>query len=100
MLADEEDVVLEQGRVHLLPAPGDAALHQRRHGANRAKHAAHDVVDAAACAQRVARAAGHVGQAAHHLHHFVQRGAVLVRPGQKAGVVHVDEAGLICDSAA
>ena len=30
------------------------------------------------------------GQAAHHLHHFVQGGAVLVRTGQKAFVAHID----------
>ena len=48
------------------------------------EHAAHDVVDAAAGAQRVAGTAGHVGQAAHHLHHLVERGAVLVGAGQEA----------------
>ena len=90
----KKDVVFEQGRVHLLPAPGDATLHQGRHGPDGAKHAAHDVVDAAASAQRIAGAPGHVGQATHHLHHFIQRCAVLVRTGQKAGVVHVDEAGV------
>jgi len=37
-------------------------------------------------------AAGHVGQPAHHLHHLVQRGAVLVGARQKAGVVHIDQA--------
>jgi hypothetical protein len=29
VLADQEHVVLEQGALHLLPAAGDAALHQR-----------------------------------------------------------------------
>jgi hypothetical protein len=57
---------------------------QRGHGADGAKHAAHDVVHAGARAQRVAGAAGHVGQAAHHLHHFVQRGAVVVGAGQES----------------
>ena len=35
---------------------------------------------------------GHVGEAAHHLHHFVERGAVVVRAGQEALVADVDEA--------
>jgi hypothetical protein len=47
--------------------------------ADGAEQPAHDVVDAGACAQRVAGPAGHVGQAAHHLHHLVQRRAVFVR---------------------
>ena len=57
-----------------------------------AEHSAHDVVDAGARAQRIAGPAGHVGQAAHHLHHFVQRGAVVVGPGQEALVAGVDDA--------
>ena len=34
----------------------------------------------------------HVREAAHHLHHFVERGAMLVRPRQEALVRHVHEA--------
>jgi hypothetical protein len=90
--ATSKHVVLEQRALHLLAAPGFLALRQRRHRADGAEHAAHDVVDAGAGAQRVAGAAGHVGQAAHHLHHLVQRGAVLVRAGQKALVADVDQA--------
>jgi hypothetical protein len=40
----------------------------------------------------VAGAPGHVGQAAHHLHHLIQRGAVVVGAGQKAFVADVNQA--------
>jgi hypothetical protein len=69
-------------------------------GADGAEHAAHDVVHAGARAQRIAGAARHVGQPAHHLHHLVERGAVLVRAGQEALVAHVDDRGLSLPSAA
>jgi hypothetical protein len=59
-------------------------LAQRRQHADGAEHAAHDVVDAGAGAQRPALGAGHVGQAAHHLHHLVERGALFVGAGQEA----------------
>ena len=68
------------------------ALGQCRHGTDSAEHAAHDVVDAGAGAQRVTRPPGHVGQAAHHLHHLVQCGSVLVRAGQKAFVADINQA--------
>ena len=60
--------------------------------ADRAEHPAHDVVDAAAGAQRPADRAGHVGQAAHHLHHLVEGGAVVVGARQEALVRDVDQA--------
>jgi hypothetical protein len=92
VLRDQEHVVLEQRGLHFAALAGEVALAQRGHCADGAEHAAHDVVHAGARAQRVARAARHVGEAAHHLHHFVERGAVVVRAGQKALVAHVDEA--------
>ena len=91
VLAHQEDVVLEQRRLHVHPLAGDAALDQRAERTDRAEHAAHDVVDAGAGTQRVAGAAGHVGEAAHHLHHLVERRAVVVGPGQEALVADVDE---------
>ena len=84
VLADEEDVVLEQCGLHFHAAARDAALDQCAERADRAEEAAHDVVDAGARPQRVAGPAGHVGEPAHHLHDLVQRGAVLVGPGQEA----------------
>ena len=35
-------------------------------------------------AQWIAGAAGHVGETSHHLHDLIQRGAMIVRAGQKA----------------
>ena len=92
VLGHQKDIVLEQRALHLLAPSGLRALRQRRHGANGTKHAAHDVVDAGAGPQRVARPACHVGQAAHHLHHLVQRGAMVVGARQKALVADVDQA--------
>ena len=69
--------------------------------ADRAEHAAHDVVDAGAGAQRVAGAAGHVGEAAHHLHDLVERGAVVVRSRAESPCGRRRSArGLTCDSVA
>jgi hypothetical protein len=96
VLADEEDVVLEQRALHLHALAADAALHQRRQRADRAEHAAHDVVDAAAGAQGVAGPPGHVGEASHHLHHLVQCGAVFVGPGQETLVADVDQPLVQC----
>ncbi|MPN57747.1 hypothetical protein SDC9_205441 [bioreactor metagenome] len=95
MLADEENVVLKQGGINLLPTPGNATLHQRRHGANRAEHASHDVVHARPRAQRIAGAASHVGQTAHHLHHFIKRRTVLVGTRQETRMVDINEAGVV-----
>ncbi len=92
VLADQKHIVLKQRGLHLLAAPADGALHDGAQDGDGAKHAAHDVVDAGARAQRVAGAPGHVGQPAHHLHHFVQGRAVLVRAGQEALEAGVDQA--------
>ena len=85
VLGHQKDVVFKQRALNLLAAAGAVrwmvALGQCRHGTDSAEHAAHDVVDAGAGAQRVTRPPGHVGQAAHHLHHLVQCGSVLVRAG-------------------
>ena len=78
-----------------MATPGDAALDQRTHHTYGAKHATHDVVDTGARPQRVARAPGHVGQAAHHLHHLIERGAVLIRAGQKAFEAGVNQARVV-----
>jgi hypothetical protein len=75
-----------------MAAAGAFALRERGHRADRAEHAAHDVVHAGARAQRPPFRARHVREAAHHLHHFVERGAMLVRPRQEALVRHVHEA--------
>ena len=95
MLANQEHVVLEQRRLHFLALARHRALHQRGHRADRPEHAAHDVVHARARAQWVARTAGHVGEAPHHLHHFIERGAVLIGAWQKPFVAHIDEARMV-----
>ena len=81
VLGHQKNIVFKQRRLHLLAFAGLLALHQGGHRPHGAKQAAHDVVDAAACAQWVTGAPGHVGQAPHHLHHLVQRGAVVVGAG-------------------
>ena len=91
VLAHQEHVVLEQRRLHFHAAAGDAALDQRAERGDRGEHAAHDVVDAGAGAQRIAGPSGHVREAAHHLHDLVERRAVVVGPGQESLVAHVDE---------
>ena len=95
VLGHQKDIVFKQCALNLLAAAGAmrwmVALGQCRHGADGAEHAAHDVVDAGARAQRVAGSPGHVSQAAHHLHHLVECGAVLVRAGQKAFVADVNQ---------
>ena len=95
VLGHQKDIVFKQRALNLLAAAGAmrwmVALGQCRHGADGAEHAAHDVVDAGAGAQRVTRPPCHVSQAAHHLHHLVERGAVLVRAGQKTFVADVDQ---------
>ncbi len=95
MLRGEEHAVLEQRALDLLAAPGAVALAQRGQHADGAEHAAHDVVDRGARAQRTPAWAGHVGQAAHHLHHLVQRQPVLVRAGQEALVRDVDQVRVV-----
>ena len=92
VLGDQKHIVLEQSALHFLALAGLLALGQGRHGSHGTEHAAHDVVDTGARAQRVAGPARHIGQAAHHLHHLVEGRAVFVGAGQKALVTHIDEA--------
>ena len=92
VLGDQKHIVLEQCALHFLALARFLALRQGCHGTHGTEHAAHDVVDTGARAQRVAGASCHIGQAAHHLHHLVQGRAVLVGAGQKPFVAHVDEA--------
>ena len=94
VLGHQKNIVFEQRGLHLLTAPGLCPLHQCGHRTHGTEQAAHDVVDAGSCPQRVARSAGHIGQPAHHLHHFVQRGAVVVGAGEKAFVADVNQAGV------
>ena len=91
VLRHQQHVVLEQRALHLLAAARAFALGQRGHRTDGAEHAAHDVVHARASPQRAAFRARHVGQAPHHLHHLVQRGAVLVGAGQEALERHVHQ---------
>ena len=91
VLCHQKNIVFEQRGLDLLPAPGLGPLHERGHGAHGAEQATHDVVDTGPRPQRVARSAGHIGQPAHHLHHFVQRCAVVVRAGEKAFVADINQ---------
>ena len=50
VLCAKEHAVLEQRTLHFLSATGVFALAQRRENADRAEHAAHDVVDRCSCA--------------------------------------------------
>jgi hypothetical protein len=73
------------------PLARAVAFPQRRHDRDRAEHAAHHVVHRRARAQRTAHGPRHVREAAHHLHHFIERGALLVRAGQEALQRAIDE---------
>src|SRR4029079_11500335 len=57
-----------------------------------AEHAAENVDDGCAGAQRPARRSGHVGETGLHLHHLVERATVLVRSFQEALHREVDKA--------
>ena len=83
VLGDQQQAVLEQAHAQLAPAAGLPPLHQRGEHAEGREEPAHDVVGRGSDPQRPPRRAGHVGEAGHHLHHFVQRGAVLIGPGQE-----------------
>jgi hypothetical protein len=92
MLADQIGGGLEQAGDDLLPAAGAVALFQRGENADHAEHGAGHIDHAAAGAQGTPGRAGHIGQATHHLGHLVQRGAILVRAGQKALFAAIDQA--------
>ena len=72
------------GRARARAAPPGCAMTR--------EHAAHDVDDRRAGAQRLARRPGHVGEPGHELHHLVERRAVLVGAGEKALERAVDQA--------
>ena len=74
------------------PRPVCARSISARHDADDGEHAAHDVVDRSARAQRPSRRPGHVGEPAHHLHDFVERRAVLVGAREEALERAVDRA--------
>ena len=92
VLSNQEDVVLVKRGLHFLAEASLLSFLQCCHRCNTAKQATHDVVDAAACSQRLAHRPGHVGQAAHHLHHFIERCAVVIGPGQEAAQFDIDQA--------
>jgi hypothetical protein len=88
----EEYAVLEERALHFLAPAGGVTFAQRGQHADRAEHAAHDVVDRGAGPQRTAFRPRHVGEAAHHLHHLVQRQPVFIGAGQEALVRYIDQA--------
>ncbi|MNC17418.1 hypothetical protein D3C75_652970 [compost metagenome] len=91
VLGREQDAVLVQGALHLAAGASGVALVERSQHANGTEHATHDVVHRAARAQRAAHWPGHVRQAGHHLHHLVQRQAVVVRAAEEAFVRGIDQ---------
>ncbi|MNS57750.1 hypothetical protein D3C72_906480 [compost metagenome] len=93
-LRDQQKIVFEQAGPHMAAAPRGVAVVQCGQGAHHAERAAQDVVDRRGHALRRVGAAVDIGQAAHHLHHFIQRRPVLVRPRQKALERHVDQPGV------
>ena len=82
----------EQSGFDRLAAAGALALAQRRLDADHREHAAHDVDDRSAGAQRLARRSGHVGKPGHELHHFVERRAMLVGSAEEPFERAVDRA--------
>ena len=92
VLRHEEGRRLEQRRLHELPPAGRLTLLQRAEDADDRIAAAHDVDDRGAGAQRPAGRAGHVGKPGHELHHLVERGPVLIGPGEEALERGEDEA--------
>ena len=84
VLRHQEGIVLEQGALHVLALSRGMALVQRGEDRHRTEHPPHHVIHRRAGTQRAKTPSRHVGQAAHHLHHFIQAGAVFVRPGQKS----------------
>jgi hypothetical protein len=68
------------------------SLFDSRKNADRREHAAHDVVDGGARAQRTAGRARHVGEPRHHLHDLVEGRAMFVRTVEKAFERAIDRA--------
>ncbi len=92
MRGDEPRRILEEPALHVLALARHVALAQRREDGDGAEHPPHHVVHGRARAQRLAHRARHVREPAHHLHDFVQRGALFVGPGEEALQRAIDEA--------
>ena len=92
MLHHQEGGGFEQRGFDQLAAAGALALAQCRLHADDGEHAAHDVDDRGAGAQRLAGRPGHVGKPGHELHDFVERRAVLVGAAEKALERAIDQA--------
>ncbi len=86
----------EQRGFDRLAAAGALALAQRRLDADHGEHAAHDVDDRRAGAQRLARRPGHVSEPRHELHHLVERRAMLVGAAEEALERAIDRAADCC----
>ena len=91
VLADQVHHGLKQRAGDLLALAGPVTLLQRGEDGDHAEHSAGDVDHRSAGAQRPPRRARHVGQAAHHLHHLVERGAILVGTTEEALLRAVDQ---------
>jgi len=94
VLGREQHAVFVQCTLHFAADTRAVALIERGQHANGAEHAAHDVVHRTAGAQGAAHRPGHVGQARHHLHHFIQGQAVVVRATEEALVRGIDQPGV------
>jgi hypothetical protein len=84
VLPHEEDAALVERALDGLPFARRGALVQSSEYGDRAEHPAHHIDDRRAGAQRPVTPARHVGKPAHHLHHFIEAGAMLVRAREKS----------------
>ena len=91
MLHHQKRGRFEQSGFDHLPASGALALTQRRLDADHREHAAHDVDYRRSGTQRLARRSGHIGEPGHELHHFIERGAVLVRAAEETFQRAIDQ---------
>src|SRR5205823_3658695 len=83
--------IFKQRALYVLSAAGGAPLDDCGKYCNHGKHAAHDVVDGSAGAQRPADRSGHVSKTAHHLRRLVETRAILVRAGEEPFERAIDE---------
>jgi hypothetical protein len=84
VLGDGEEAVLEEPDADLPALAGRGALEEGGEDADDAERAAHDIGHRRADTQRPLARAGHIGKSAHHLHHLVERRAMLVGTGEEA----------------
>ena len=68
---------------------------ERGQNTDHSKHAARDIDDGGAGAQRLSRRPCHVGEPSHHLSHLVQRDTLLVRSGQEPLRGTINEARIV-----